>query len=355
LRLALANLLVVAAGLGVFVVTVRLLVPRLFDDEVGGQGSGAGVGRPPQAGRFREIVVSSLNRSLVIAALIGLAVAAVAAWFVARRIVRPIDRVRATTRALAEGQLHERVDPPSDAELAALAEDVNVLADHLERTEERRRHLVTELGHELRTPITTITGFVEGFQDGVIEPTPEVLAELGDEVRRLERLTADLGLLSRLDEGQVVLDCRRIHLGDVAASVVARLRPQFAAGDVALSAQGTTAPVDADPDRVAQVLTNLVGNALRYTPAGGHVDVRWWSRHGDVWCSVADDGRGLAADELTSVFDRFVRGSASAGTPGTGVGLAVARSLARAHGGDVTATSPGPERGATFVLRLPAP
>ncbi len=158
----------------------------------------------------------------------------------------------------------------------------------------------------------------------------------------------------RLDEGTLTLDRRRAELGDAAERVTARLRPQFDASDVTLTAHGPRVAIQADPDRLAQILSTLVGNALRYTPAGGRVDVEWGRDRGDAWCAVQDTGRGLTPEELTRVFDRFARGSSSAGIPGSGVGLTLARSLARAPGGDLTAASEGPGRGARFVLRLPA-
>jgi signal transduction histidine kinase len=354
-RLLVSHLVAVVAVVLTLVIAVRLLVPRLFDDQVGAGGRGQGARPPDQAGQFRDLVVLSLNRALVVAAVGGLVVGAVLALLLARRIVRPIDRVRATTRALAQGHLHERVTRPDDVELAALADDVNVLAEHLERTESRRRQLVTDLGHELRTPITTIQGYVEGFQDGVIPTTPESFAELADEVRRLERLTADLGLLSRLDEGQVALTRSRVDLGMVARQVVGRLQPQLDASELSVVADGPDGLwVDADPDRLVQVLVNLLGNAIRYSPPGATVAVRWSRSGGWAECGVADTGPGIPPDELSVVFDRFVRGSAAAGTPGTGVGLTIARSLARAHGGDVVASSAGLGRGSTFTLRLPA-
>jgi signal transduction histidine kinase len=355
-HLVVSHLLVVVAVVVALAGSVRLLVPRLFEDRVGDGPGGSGQGPPAQAGQLREAVVSSLNRALVVGAVVGLALGLLLALLLARRLVRPLQEVQTTTRALAGGDLGRRVAPPRVSELAEVAADVNVLAEHLERTEERRRQLVAELAHELRTPITTVQGFVEGFQDGVIEPTPESFAELADEVRRLERLTADLGLLSRLDEGQVALELQAVDLGAVARQVVLRLRPQSEASGLAVDLAGSDGvQVRADADRLRQVLSNLVGNAVRYTGAGGTIRVEWGADARWGWCSVSDTGPGLRADELETVFDRFTRGSAGAGIPGSGVGLTIARSLARAQGGDVVVVSDGPGCGATFTLPAAQP
>ncbi len=184
--------------------------------------------------------------------------------------------------------------------------------------------------------------------------------EVGDEaipqvVERVNRLVSDLGLLSRLDEGALGLVLGPVALGDVIDSVATAMRPQFEARTIALELRPPSADVvvHADRDRVNQILTNLVGNALRYTHPGGHVTVSWGTDSGGAWCEVRDDGRGMTAEDLTRAFDRFARGTAAAGVPGTGVGLTIARSLARAQGGEVTAASDGPGRGSRFTLRLP--
>ncbi len=184
-------------------------------------------------------------------------------------------QVRDATRRLANGHYDERVAEPGELELAELARDVNRLAVELETTERRRARLVSEVAHEMRTPLTTIDGYVEGMLDGVFEPSEEVLVAVGEETSRLQRLASDLAELSRSEEGATELHLRVVDLGELAASSAERLRPQFDEKGVSLSvAAGPPLPVEVDPDRIAQVLTNLFGNALTYTPAGGRVEVR---------------------------------------------------------------------------------
>ena len=274
----------------------------------------------------------------------------------ARRVARPLEAMSATARRIRSGDYDARVAADSTVELRTLADDINELGASLASTEDRRRQLMTDLAHELRTPIATISGYLEGLQDGVIEATPELFAELADEAARCARLTDDLGLLSRLDERRVELNIARFDLSAVAMRITERLRPRFEAAGIALNCSPGPAgmTVEADEDRVVQVVSNLLVNALRYTPAHGHVEVSCRTNGDVVTCTVTDDGDGIAPTELDRIFERFHRGGNARHVTGTGVGLTVARSLARAHHGDITASSPGPGEGSTFTFVLPA-
>lgn len=244
---------------------------------------------------------------------------------------------------------------PRAPELAALATDVNTLATALAATETRRTRLLGEVAHEMRTPLTSLNGYIEGLIDGIFEPTPEILGAASDELRRSGRLADDLSALSRAEEQGLDLKPAQADLAELTKQAATRLAPQFADRDVTLAVQTPdTLPVHADPDRITQVLTNIIGNALTATPAAGSVTVT--ARAADVRAevTVTDTGVGLAAEDLDRVFERFYR---APGQPrrssGSGIGLTIARDIARAHGGDVTATSAGQGRGATFVLTLP--
>ena len=347
-RLFASYALVVFTGAGTLVVSFVLIGPRTFDDRIHSMHSMGG------ATEAHDAFVSALRTSLPIAVLVSVGVAALVSAFVARRFLRPIDDVRGATRRLAAGEYDQRVPEPVELELAALAADVNALAAALETTERRRAELVSEVAHEMRTPLTTIDGYVEGILDGVFEPSEETLTAIGEETARLKRLAADLGTLSRADEG-FALDRSTMDLAGLTADVVERLRPQFDDKGVALQvSRSEPLIVEADRDRITQVLTNLLGNALTYTPTGGRVSLATRSTTRGANVEVTDTGVGLVPDDLARVFDRFyrVRGlSRPAG--GSGIGLTIARSIARAHGGDIEAASPGPERGATFTLVLP--
>jgi len=205
----------------------------------------------------------------------------------------------------------------------------------------------------LRTPVATLKGYLEGLLDGVFEPDPETLTASIREARRMERLASDLTRLSRTEEGRADLHLESTDVVALTAEVADRLRPQFADQNVELIVAGPE-PVwaNVDHDRIAQVLTNLIGNALSYTPTGGVVAVSIGTENGAVQVTVNDTGRGLSEDQLSLVFERFYRSDRSV-PGGTGIGLTIARALARMHDGDVTVTSPGLGEGSTFVLSLP--
>jgi histidine kinase len=198
-------------------------------------------------------------------------------------------------------------------------------------------------------------GYVEGMLDHVYEPTEEVLTAIAEEAARLQRLAGDLAELSRTEEGMLDLHRQRADLAALTAVCADRLRPQYLDKGIGLEVRaGPPLPVDVDPARITQVLTNLLGNALTYTPPGGHVEVTPALRENQAVVSVTDTGIGLTTEDLDLVFDRFYRvpGPTRPGG-GSGIGLTIARGIARAHGGGVDATSPGPGAGSTFTLTLP--
>ncbi|NNC92195.1 MAG: HAMP domain-containing histidine kinase [Acidimicrobiia bacterium] len=297
--------------------------------------------------------LSALDTALLVGLVVGLFVAAILAGIITRRIMRPIDRVRETTRHLAAGRYERRVPIPAERELALLAGDVNALADTLQATEQSRARLISDVSHELRNPLSTIEGYMEGLVDGVIEPTDEVFASVGDEAARLKRIVSDLSLLSRLEEGALPIESTQIDLREVAGSVADRLRPQFLEKDVALKiAPGEPLTINGDHDRIAQVFTNLIGNALGHTPAGGSVSIvgRLDGAHAEV--AVIDSGEGIEPADLGRVFDRFFRADPAQGS-GTGIGLTIAHRIVRVHDGEITVESEGTGHGATFSVRIP--
>lgn len=351
-RLLLSHLTVVIIGVVVLLLAGRRLGPVFVDNHLrsmtGMMGMGSG-----DVMQLEDGITAAFNRSLLWAAAISGVTALGAATLAARGMLRPLEEVRRVARRLAGGSYAERVPIPKEAELAALATDVNSLAQALEETEQRRLRFISEVSHELRTPIATLTGYLEGLLDGVFEADPETLAAGVREARRMERLASDLSALSRAEEGQMELHLERIDLAGLAAEVADRLRPQFDDQDVELSVtSGAPLPVTVDRDRIGQVLTNLIGNALSYTPAGGRVQIRTDRHENLARVTVSDSGRGLSADQTSMVFERFYRADRSL-PGGTGIGLTIALSLARMHGGDVTVSSPGPNEGSTFVLTLP--
>lgn len=357
-RLFISYGVVVLIGAAVTYVTVRLLAPTLFDQHMnmlGGDHMGMGQGPGGQGGSVHAAFVSALATALLVGVLASMAAAGLAAAFVTSRLLRPLNAVRAATRRIAAGRYQASVPVPEVPELAALARDVNALAAELASTETRRTRLLGEVAHEMRTPLTALDGYMEGIIDGVFAPEPEILGAVSDELRRLRRLADDLSALSRAEEQRLDLHPADADLADLARRAADRLAPQFSDGNVTLTVHAAgPLPVRADPDRITQVLTNIIGNALAATPADGTVTIeaRTAGRRAEV--AVTDTGVGLDAGDLERVFERFYR---APGQPrrsgGSGIGLTIARGIARAHGGEVTASSPGQGRGATFLVTLP--
>lgn len=358
-RLFLSYVVVVGAGALAMLVVGTAVTRTVYERRLGGLGVGRGAGR--QEGVSEAQLTSALDESLAPALFAGvvaaLITAVIVALFVGGRLLRPIDELRAATRRMAAGDYATPVPIPEESELASLALDVNRLGEHLATTERRRTHLLGEVTHELRTPITVIRGQTEGLIDGVVAPSTEAFAAIADEASRLQRIVDDLTLLSRADEGTLDVRFVELDLATVAAGAAERLRPQFDFSGVTLVVDVGSPPVPlpvlGDVDRLTQILSNLLGNALGHTPEGGVVTVRTGRDRSIAFVDVVDTGPGIPADEVDRIFERFHRGPAErSARPGRGIGLTIARGLARAHGGDVVAAANG-SGGATFRLTVP--
>lgn len=355
-RLVISHVLAVLVGVVAVVVVAEPLTHRFFNSHVANMGPAFDM-MARGSGSMMDQLQSSLNdsfRAAIAVALVISAITAVAASvFAARRLADPIEQISKAARSLARGNYHERVTVPGETELAVLARDVNTLAASLETTEQRRIELINEVAHELRTPLATIEGYMEGLLDGVFEPTDEVFGATAREAARLKRLATDLSKVSRIEEGAFDLHLQRVDLGVVAADSAERLRPLFLEKNIDLELKTDEAlPVAGDEDRLAQVFTNVLGNAITYTEPAGTVTVRTSRSGATAIVSVTDTGKGLSTKDLERVFDRFHR--ADRDLPGgTGIGLTVARSLIRKHNGDIAAQSDGPNTGSRFVVSLP--
>jgi signal transduction histidine kinase len=346
-RLLLSYGVVVLVDVAVFVSTDLYMTPR----RLGGTAS---------ASNFRSVVLANQLGAVATAALISLIVGAVAAALLPRLLLDPLRQLRHSTRSLMEGRYTDSVPEPRLPELSDLARDVNVLAARLADLEVRRARLVSDVAHELRTPLTIIDGQLAGVEDGVYPLGADLIASVREELDRLHRLTDDLSGLSRAEESAYELHRAPTDLAALSEDVTSRLRPQFthAGIELRLCTSGAAA-ADVDPYRITQILTNLLRNALAATPSGGTVTVTT-SRIGPTAAiEVTDTGRGIARADLERIFARFERvpGSDEQRSPdraGSGIGLTIARSLARAHGGELTAASGGIGRGTTMTLALPA-
>jgi len=304
---------------------------------------------------FRASFNEALTYSLLAATLAALAVS----LFFSRSVVAPLRAMMKASQRIAEGHYDERVAVTGSDELAQLGERFNRMSARLEQTETMRRQLIGDVSHELRTPLTAIGGYMEGLMDGVLPASPETYEQVRSEAARLSRLVDDLQELSRIESGAYQLDIRPLSLSIPLETSAKRLLRQFDEKQVRLSRNlpADLPPLLADEDRLTQVLTNLLANALAYTPAGGDVNVSAVRLGDEVQVSVTDTGIGIPPEHLGHIFDRFYRVDTSrsrASGGGSGIGLTIARHLVEAHGGRMRAESVGENKGSVFRFTMPA-
>jgi signal transduction histidine kinase len=317
----------------------------------------------------------SLNLYLVLAAVIAGALALAVSVVVSRRIARPVVALTGAAARLERGDLGVRVPAEGGDEVAGLAHAFNSMAQALSRQEEWRRTMTADLAHELRTPLATIQARIEAIEDGVLPATPENLRVIGEEVERLARLLGELRSLNEVEAEGFALRREPLDLAEVARDAATSAEASFVRKGVALTVEAQAVAIDGDRDRLRQVVANLLDNALKFTPAGGHVELsvtperttsggraapagsaiepgRDGSSGRYAVLRVGDDGPGIAAGDLPYVFERFYRADDAKGTRGAGLGLAIVKRLVDAHGGTVEA-GPGASGGAVFTVRLP--
>ena len=372
-RLLVGHLVVAATGLLMVLLATQLFAPQFFAQQMmGSEGSrdmgelmrqmmGSTATPPGTMGSLDAVVLDAFRRSvaegLALGALAAALVAVGASVLVSNRISTPIRHLVTASRRVAAGHYAERVPPDDLDEIGELARSFNAMASALEATERRRQELVGDVSHELRTPVATLEGYLEGLLDGVIEPSAPLWAKLHGEVGRLRRLIDDLEDLSRAEAGQTPLMLQAMDPTEIALAAADRLRGQFAEKALEFNADIPVGLplVRADRDRAVQVLTNLLTNALRYTPAPGKVRLLVTPLGDAVQFAVEDTGIGVAQEDLLRVFERFYRvdKSRSRALGGSGVGLAIARALVDAMHGRIWAESPGLGRGSTFRFTLP--
>lgn len=312
---------------------------------------------PALATDLQENFTTVVNEVLAVGTLVAALAAALVSLFTARRIVEPIRAMMHASQHIAAGDYHERVVVPSHDELGALAQSFNQMADALEQTEQRRLELIGDVAHELRTPLASIGSSMEGLVDGVLPAEPETYLDIQREVARLQRLVRELSELSRAEAGAIPLEPVSVLPRDLIQPVIERLEPQFQDKGVMLDVQvaHNLPPVRADVGRITQVLLNLLGNALQYTPPDGRVTVLGRVDGSDLCFSVHDTGSGIAPEHMPHIFERFYRAdkSRSRAGGGSGIGLTIAKHLVTAHGGQLWATSAGVGCGSTFTFTLP--
>jgi len=312
----------------------------------------AGTTAPNAADDF----VSSVNHSTWLAGGIAALVALLLGSVLFFQIVSPVQRLTSAAQKIAAGDLSQRIPTQSQDEIGTLAESFNQMADSLAKHEELRRNLIADVAHELRTPLTVIQGNLEAMLDGVLPTNPQEIATLRDETALLARLVSDLRLLSLAEAGQLKLERVEIDPAELITRAVEpfRLQAQSSQIELALEIASNLPFINVDADRIAQVIRNLLNNALRHTPAGGRITLICRKETTQsLLITVSDTGEGIPPDDLPFVFDRFYRAdkSRSRTSGGSGIGLAIVKQLVEAHGGKVWVESL-PGQGTTFGFTL---
>ena len=355
-KLFLSYFLVILVGVATLFVAAQLIAPSFLANHMARMMADATTADNSLDSAFRD----SLMQALIVAGGTATLVALLLSLFVSRQIARPVQRMLTATRRIASGRYAERVavEPGSAGdEIGQLAGSFNDMADALEQTERRRLDLIGDISHELRTPIATIEGYLEGLLDGVVKPSAQTWALLHDEAGRLRRLVDDLQELSRAEARQITLAIRPISPTAIIQATLDRLRPEFDEKGLTLrtAVPDNLPAIAADEDRAVQILSNLLTNALRYTPTPGGVSVVVSRTGNSVTFAVSDTGIGFAPEQAAHLFERFYRvdKSRARALGGSGIGLTIARALVEAMHGRIWATSDGTGRGSTFAFTLP--
>jgi signal transduction histidine kinase len=312
-------------------------------------------GNPPRTDPSSARFLAQANQALLIAGLGAAFVALLLGIFLARSVTRPVRDLTAAAHAMAEGQLGGQLPVRSRDELGQLTAAFNHMSADLQHSNELRRQMTADIAHDLRTPLAVITGYLEGLRDGVLKPTPQRYEVLFNESRHLQRLVEDLRTLSLADAGELTIHRVPESPADLLQRLAQAFQQQADLQKVSLKLQVEPGlpNINVDPERIEQVLANLVSNALRYTPEGGEISLIGRKDAGAVALVMQDNGAGIDPEALPHVFERFYRADDARQDGGSGLGLAIARSVVELHGASLTAQSAGAGQGSIFTVRFP--
>jgi histidine kinase len=357
-KLFLSDLAIILVGILVLAVASQWILPTAFSRHMGGNRFGM-MGGP--GGMMQNLYAefrASFNEALILAGLVASGAAVLVSVLLSRSVIGPLRAMIAASQQIAEGNYKERLRVSSSDELGQLAAHFNQMAERLDQVESRRRRLIGDVSHELRTPLTAIKGSMEGLMDGILPATEQTFRHIHAEADRLNRLVDDLQEVSRVEAGAYLLDLRPVEIMAVVQAVAKRLAPQLESKRLLLDLDlpAHLPPLFADEDRVVQVLTNLVVNAIEHTPVAGRITLAATPVRKDVYISVQDTGIGIPPEHLLHIFDRFYRVDKSRSRRaggGSGIGLTIAKYLVEAMGGRIWAESAGESRGSVFTFTLP--
>jgi signal transduction histidine kinase len=314
------------------------------------------IGSAPPLSEAEQQYLERTNQALLLSALGATMLALLLSVVLARTLTKPLRELTGAIRAMAKGKLGVAVPVRSRDEIGELTKAFNQMSADLARSNQLRKQMTADIAHDLRTPLTVIGGYIESLRDGVLEANPERYDVMHQEVQHLQHLVEDLRTISLADAGELKLNRQCIAPQILLEQTASAFTPQAEQKQIALQVQVEAGlpEITIDEIRIAQVLGNLVSNALRYTPEGGHIALSAHRRANEIILAVADNGTGIAPDALPHIFERFYRADASRHSESeSGLGLAIAKSLVEAHGGTITAQSQGIGKGSTFCVHLP--
>jgi histidine kinase len=369
-KVFLSYVLVVLVGAIILITAASLSVPAAFErhmasmNEVMNNANAMGNNQQMQSELFSQYT-TAVYEAVTYAALAALIAAILASFFISRQVVTPMLHMMSLSQRIAEGEYQERLALPGGQqadqtdELGQLALRFNQMADKLEKTETIRRQLIGDVTHELRTPLTAVKGYLEGLMDGVLPADPETYEQIHSEIDRLQRLVNDLQELSRVEAGAIQLNLAPVPPERLIERIQSTLGRQFEDKNIQLvtDVEPGLPNLFVDKDRIIQVLTNLAGNALQYTPNGGKVSISVRREKSEILFAVKDTGIGISTEQLTFIFNRFYRTdkSRNRASGGSGIGLTIAKALVQAHQGKIWAESNGEGKGSTFSFLIPLP
>ena len=354
-RLLAGQILVLLAGALTAGLVAAVIGPPIFHDHL------LQAGHQENAPELVHIEMAFRDASLIalgVSLLISLTGATAVAWFLARRLRQPLAQMTDAARELSRGHYSTRVPHVgAGTELETLAGAFNVMAARLEGVEDTRRRMLSDLAHELRTPIATLSAYHEGLHDGVVTLGDDSRLALTAQTERLARLAEDINEVSTAEEGHLVLDIQRHKVADLLWAAYGDMRDSYSEKGINLVLdvdQATGLETLVDRVRFAQVMTNLLTNALRHTPAGGTITVAAGRDGGEAIITVTDTGDGMTPEQVQHAFERFYRGDSARTNDqrGSGIGLTISKAIIDAHHGGLTASSPGPGKGSCFTISL---
>lgn len=338
----------------ILVVTAFAIAPSIFNEHL----HDAGVASANTRAHVTQAYISSFNTSLMIAVIISIIISGGLAWYFMLRIVKPINGVTTFAEMLASGDLDAQVPiENSIPELNRLTEVLAGMSVDLAISREEQSRLLSDLAHELRTPIATVLAIVDGIEDAVILPDAHTWKTIRDQLERVNRLSRDVRELSQNSERVLIHMRTPVSPAVIASSAFAAWAPRIESKGISfdLEVEPDLPSINADPQRVGQILSNLLENALRYSSAKRNISLSVRKSGDGILFTVKDSGQGIEPHQLPHIFERLYRGDAArhSGDSGSGLGLTIARSIAESHGGTLTAMSAGRDLGSTFILKLP--